>query len=86
LKRVAGCGLRGAPLEERFALGALRSRSVALELEAFLPSRRKDGIFDKRSALQVKRSSSATLLFHLFPLSFNLKPCFNQLNLLNQPN
>jgi hypothetical protein len=53
---------RIAPLKERFALGVLRLRSVPSELEAFLPPRRKNGIFDKRSALQVKRSSSAALL------------------------
>ena len=57
--------MRGALLKERFALGALRLRSVPSELEVFLPPRRKNGIFDKRSALQVKRSASASLTFHL---------------------
>jgi len=32
-----GCGLRGERLKARFALGALRLRSVPAELEAFLP-------------------------------------------------
>jgi len=50
-KRVSCCGLRGAgcgeglPQKERFAIGALRLRSVPSELETFLPPRRKSGIF-----------------------------------------
>jgi hypothetical protein len=60
--RVSRCGERGAPLKERYALGALRLMSVPSELKAFLGPRRKNGIFDKRSALQVKRSSSVALL------------------------
>ena len=46
--RVTGYGVRDAPLKERFALGALRSRSVSSELENFLP--------------QAQRSSSETLI------------------------
>jgi hypothetical protein len=46
--KVSGCGVQVEPLKERFALGALRSRSVPSELEAFLP--------------QAQRSSSETLI------------------------
>jgi hypothetical protein len=45
------------------AEGALRLRNVPSELESFFVSPQKNGIFDKRSALQVKRASSAALLF-----------------------
>jgi len=57
-------GLRGMPLKERFALRALRSRSVPSELEAFLPQAQLSSseTLIKRSSLQVKRSSSAALL------------------------
>jgi len=53
--------LESVSLDERFALGTLRLPSFPSDLAAFLPSRRKDGIFDKRSALQasalIKRSA-----------------------------
>jgi len=44
----AGNGVQGAPLKERFALGALRLRSVPSELAVFL--------------LQAQRSASETLI------------------------
>jgi len=59
---AGGDGLRDEPLKERSALRALRSRSIPEEFEAFFASpQKKNGIFDKRSALRVKRSSSAAL-------------------------
>jgi len=48
MKAGTDWGARRAPLKERFALGALRLRSVPPELEAFLP--------------QAERSSSETLI------------------------
>jgi alanine racemase len=49
--------VRGAPLKERFALGALHSRSVPPELAAFLP--------------QAQRSSSETLIKRSAPILLN---------------
>jgi len=46
--RDVGCGVRVMPLKERFALRALRLRSVPSELETYLP--------------QAQRSSSETLI------------------------
>jgi len=48
--------LRGALLKERFALGALRSRSVPSELEAFLPSEQRSS-----SETLIKRSAPFAL-------------------------
>ena len=63
---LAGCALPEEPLKERFALGALRLRSVPSELEAFLH--------------QAQRSSSETLIERSAPSAVHRGSKLNKLN------
>jgi len=66
--------VRVAPLKERFALGALRLRSVPLEREAFLPQAQRSSseTLIKRSAPSAAVSELAKIF--LTPRASNLRP------------